>query len=126
MKKRVYIFGTGSFALRRLKQYRREYEIVAFLDNNVLKQGKLFEGLPVQSPVDSDWSAIDAVVIASSQFESIFAQLLSTGLPAEKLVLPLEVTRRQFVRLFESTAFPLLHVLLLALGGLKLFEIFFS
>jgi hypothetical protein len=88
--KRVVVFGTGTGAERVLRVMTRNYEILAFADNNSSRQGTLFHGKPVIPPTAIKDRAPDAVVVASSFFDEIGEQLVGLGIAEENIerVLP--------------------------------------
>lgn len=74
------IFGAGSGGEVACQRLRREYNVVAFADNDVGKQGLRLRGLPVIAPeaiVDAD---VDVVLIASLYGFEIYDQLRGLGI----------------------------------------------
>ncbi|MDQ8186437.1 hypothetical protein [Pelagicoccus sp. SDUM812002] len=89
-KTRLVIFGTGSTALRALEGLKSlsEIELVAFCDNSTDRQGTKFENVPVLSAdelLKNDW---DLVLLASQFAVDIERQLLSLGIPKERILSP--------------------------------------
>ena len=84
---RLLIFGTGLFYLNR-KKYFKEKEIVAFLDNDHLKQGNIMDGieiLPPNSITNLDYDYI-CVMTRAAYVEQIRKQLLDLDIPSEKVI----------------------------------------
>mgnify|MGYP002509688929 CR=1 FL=1 len=51
---RVIAFGAGNFYMSKKEEIERAYDIVAFCDNAIEKQGTLFDNKPVISLAQSD------------------------------------------------------------------------
>lgn len=83
----IVIFGTGLSAEAFIKQINMDQtNIVAFLDNNKEKQGKLMKNLPIYSPLAVAQLHYDFIVIASQFVTEIYDQLVSLGVPNDKII----------------------------------------
>lgn len=85
--KKTLIFGAGVIGKRIYEQIKLSTDVVGFLDNNRLAWNTEFCGIPVlgnDSVLDS--IEYDEIIIASFVgFTSILEQLLSAGVPDEKI-----------------------------------------
>lgn len=84
------IWGTGSHARNgwgslRFTYPQREYEIVAFIDNNPKKVGKSFNDIPIISPDKIYEYQYDYISIWSTYYEEIKKQLDGLKIPHEKI-----------------------------------------
>lgn len=84
---RIIIFGTGSGCekLKNIFDYNI-VNIVAYVDNNIEKQGKFFDKIPIIKPVNIKNYKYDYIVIASSYYNEICEQLLYLGISDEKII----------------------------------------
>ena len=78
MKKKVLIWGTGgtSISVFEYLSNHREYEIVAFGDNNVSMVGKEYKGYKVYGKEELGKIDIDLIVIASIYRDEIYNDLI--------------------------------------------------
>ncbi|MCM3338748.1 CDP-glycerol glycerophosphotransferase family protein [Paenibacillus sp. MER TA 81-3] len=85
----IIIFGTGSSAEAIVSQLNNnKASIIAFIDNNIEKQGMLIHGIPVHAPQslkDNDFS-YDYIIIASQFVSFIYNQLLELGVDSRKII----------------------------------------
>ena len=81
---KVLLFGTGDF-YRQYRHWFAEEDVVALLDNDAAKQGHILDGHRIVSPADGVRMAYDAVFLLSMYVRQMRAQLLSLGVPAEKI-----------------------------------------
>lgn len=78
MKEKILIFGTGTGAQKICRNIDLgNFEIVAFIDNNISKQGTLFLGKRVVSPQDALEMTYDRIVICSVAYKEIKQQLVN-------------------------------------------------
>jgi len=91
----IVIFGTGLFYERRKKMLPTDSRIVAFLDNNVLKQGSIFENVHIYAPESACEMEYDAIILASSTPGEMRGQLISLEVPEEKIFYWEEYISRQ-------------------------------
>lgn len=85
----IIIFGTGSSAEAIVSQINtNKASIIAFLDNNMEKQGKLIRGIPVHPPqiLKDQGVSYDYIVIASQYVSSIYNQLLELEVDVGKMI----------------------------------------
>jgi hypothetical protein len=123
MKQRILVFGTGKAAQRVLPRLRRKYDVLGFVDNNKLKHGRMFVGLPVLAPSAEEFSAVDLVIVASMHVEDIYHQLVALGVPADKIIIKSDLGFLRLTYFFWDNLVVLLHFFLLTLGAIKIFEI---
>lgn len=74
-KAKVVIFGAGDGGLRVHYLLSDEFEVIAFADNDVSKQGSKFLSKPVVAPNEICKLVFDYVIIANIHGESVFKQL---------------------------------------------------
>ncbi len=83
---RVVLFGaggSGQIALRSLRKI--SCEIVCFADNDAQKHGSQIEEIPVMGPQDLSSQDFDLILIASDYAQDIYRELISIGMPDEKI-----------------------------------------
>lgn len=80
----ILIFGTGTY-YKIFRKWMKQYNILAFLDNNSMIQGTEFDGYKVVSPERLDYYSYDRIYILSSFLNEICDQLISLGVPKEKI-----------------------------------------
>lgn len=80
--------GGGELFLSVIEKYPRRFRVVAFCDNDPVKQGEVMSGLPVVAPADLPGMDFDHLLITSAlDFElDIYAQLVDLGVPAGKIL----------------------------------------
>ncbi|MHA7579398.1 TylF/MycF/NovP-related O-methyltransferase [Paenibacillus vandeheii] len=74
--KKVILFGAGDGGYRTFLSLRQEYEVIAFVDNNVQKHGSTLLSKPVISPVQIKNYAYDYVIIANIHGHQVRKQLI--------------------------------------------------
>ncbi len=84
---RTIIFGTGTYLKKRVGILPKEFNILAFADNNSSLWGQDFFGKKIISPDVILKFTYDIIIIAVSNkfFEEINNQLISLGIPASKI-----------------------------------------
>lgn len=82
----VLIFGTGELYRKRKNFFRDDITIVAFLDNNIEKQGKLFDGYMVFSPERVNELKYDKIFLLSSYCADMREQLYHLGVCDDKIL----------------------------------------
>lgn len=82
---RVVIFGTGVFYQNR-KACIQKKDVVAFIDNDVNRQGKELEGAWVYAPNDIATLEYDYVVLMSKSIDSMKRQLIDLGVSEDKII----------------------------------------
>jgi len=85
--KRLVLFGAGRVARLMFARFP-ELNVVAFADNDPLKEGTRVGQVPVILPANLHAVDYDLVVISTGWWESITAQLQELGVPSEKIALP--------------------------------------
>lgn len=95
-KKRILVFGTG-VVYRRSKARLKEYALLAFLDNNLDKQGTVLDGARIVSPAEAVNYCYDAVLLLSDAHEEMKRQLIGYGVSADKLYTAEELGRWQYI-----------------------------
>lgn len=80
----VFIFGTGAY-YRAYRKWTKQFNIIGFLDNDPLLQGTELDGHKVISPEELDHYSFDRIYILSTFLNEIRAQLLSLGVPEQKI-----------------------------------------
>jgi len=86
-QKRLVLFGAGRVARLMFGRFP-ELNVVAFADNDPLKEGTFVGQVPVILPSGLQAVDYDLVVISTGWWESITAQLQELGVPQEKIILP--------------------------------------
>jgi len=84
----VIVFGVGQF-FHTLKDYLFEnYNIIAFMDNDVQKQGTLLDHIDIVNPKDISAYKFEKVIVTIILFqEQLVRQLLDLGVDRHKIVL---------------------------------------
>lgn len=84
---KIIIFGTGQL-YKKYKDRLSFCEIVAFLDNDINKQGKILDGHLVDSPnnVFINNYHYDFIIILSKFYLEMREQLLRIGVPADRII----------------------------------------
>ena len=86
--KNVVVFGTGRHYENHERLMDKEWNIVAFADNNIDKQGKSFRGKPVINPNElMKTDQYDYIVVASVAKDEIIRQILGMQIAIEKICL---------------------------------------
>ena len=86
LKRRVVIFGCGVAGRRAYEYYGQSKEVVAFADNDPVKQHTEFCGRSVWPPTALVERSYDLVLLASQQRVSIWHRLVALGVPPRKIV----------------------------------------
>ncbi len=85
--KRIIIFGTSVSAEKIYCNIKKDaVEIVAYLDNNQKKQGKLFHGVKIVSPAEGIKLEFDYIIIASGKYDIMGKQLMELGVEKKKIL----------------------------------------
>lgn len=91
-KKKIIIFGIGNNFYKNLKMLKKEYEIIALMDNAAMKQGVRIEQFTVSDIEILDSLAFDQVVVTPDDCEYMVEQLLNVGIPTQKITVLLSLT----------------------------------
>jgi glycosyltransferase family protein len=87
MNTKIIIFGTGKSSEIIVKCLTsNSIEIVAYIDNNVTKQGEFNKGIKIFSPLDIKKLEWNYIIIGSIHFEPIIAQLKSLGVHNNRVI----------------------------------------
>jgi FlaA1/EpsC-like NDP-sugar epimerase len=85
-KQKIVIFGAGMGGKRAYKSLRKEYDIIAFVDNDQAKHGSQLLKLPIKAPSDLAKLDYDQIYIASMYAAEITYQLRQElDVPIEKI-----------------------------------------
>jgi len=84
---KIMVLGTGTGYIS-IKHYINfnNVNIIAFIDNNKNKQGKIFDGKKIISMEESKNYNYDYIVIASQYYSEITKQILAFGINKDKIV----------------------------------------
>lgn len=82
---RAVIFGTGKVCQSIRHELKENIEIVAFLDNDVLKWEEALDGIPICSPNEILCLEYDLVFLASVHYTEMKVQLIELGVPGSKI-----------------------------------------
>lgn len=82
---RIIIFGTGKYYEQR-KKYLKDVEILAFLDNDINKQGKLLDGVEIISPEEVINYSYDYIFLMSMYQYDMKKQLLGYNVKKIKIL----------------------------------------
>lgn len=82
---RILVFGTGHI-YERNKHRLKDFDVLAFLDNDILKQGKKLDGIRIDCPKNHNKYQYDTVIIMSVHYKEMRLQLLELGIPYEKII----------------------------------------
>ncbi|QYK64364.1 TylF/MycF/NovP-related O-methyltransferase [Paenibacillus sp. S25] len=86
-KAKVVIFGAGDGGFRVHYLLSDEFEVIAFADNDVSKQGSKFLSKPVVAPNEICKLVFDYVIIANIHGESVYKQLTEElSIEKEKII----------------------------------------
>ena len=81
---KVLLFVTGDY-YERYKKWFAEEEVLALLDNSPSKQNMIIDGRKVLSPEEGIKLSYDAIIILSFYVKTMREQLISLGVPREKI-----------------------------------------
>ena len=82
---KIIIFGTGKI-YERYKCAFTSANLVVFLDNDADKHGRLLDGVEIVSPEKINEYIYDYVILASVKYQDMRSQLISYGVPQEKII----------------------------------------
>ncbi len=106
MSYKVLVFGAGDAGRRLIYIVKQDIvDIMGFIDNDQLKQGKKFYNKPVISPNEIKSFKYDFIVIASQNEKEIREQLISLGVSKKEIISFLNVEdAEQWSALFKPYA----------------------
>lgn len=82
---KVVVFGTGEYYKNR-KDRLSAITVTGFLDNNIMREGKEFEGRMVYSPAQIHGLEWDYILLMSKEKESMKMQLLNYGVVERQII----------------------------------------
>lgn len=82
---RVLVFGTGKLYLKNREKFS-EMEIVAFLDNDLKKQGTLLDGKMIDVPDHIAKYEYDFIIIVSVHYKEMREQLVKLGIERRVII----------------------------------------
>lgn len=80
MKEKVILFGASQYGRMALNYLKNSYEILYFSDNDAEKWGSKIEGIDIISPHKLKTVSYDKIIITSTYYKEILAQLINMGL----------------------------------------------
>lgn len=93
MEKAV-VFGTGVYYQRKKRGILKDFEVIAFADNDITKHGSIIDGKTVISPNEIINLEFDKVIVASQYYPDIAKQLVNLGVPETKILLGINILPR--------------------------------
>jgi hypothetical protein len=84
-KKDILLFGAGSGGAQTFFSLPKNYECLAFIDNDTMKQKTKLFGIPVISPAEIEKYKYDTIIISSMFVDSIEEQLWRMGIESNKI-----------------------------------------
>lgn len=82
---KVVIFGTGQFYEKYKSSIKKDNELIAFIDNDPTKWGKILDGIMIYPISDLDKLEYDVVFLLSVYYLEMQKQLRTMGVPKEKI-----------------------------------------
>lgn len=82
---RVVIFGTGKVYQKYKNSIKKSIELVAFIDNDSKKWGKVLDGIMIYPVSDLDELEYDKVFLLSASHLEMRRQLWTLGIPSNKI-----------------------------------------
>lgn len=82
---KVLLFGASIGGQNFIKNHKDDYEILAVIDNDPNKQGKLLENIEIIPPNKIHKYSYDKIIVTSMFVTSISKQLKELGVPPEKV-----------------------------------------
>lgn len=82
---RVVIFGTGKFYQKYKNSIKKNIELVAFIDNDPGKWGKMLDGIMIYPVSDLNKLEYDIVFLISTSHAAMKRQLWTLGVPRDKI-----------------------------------------
>lgn len=85
---KIVIFGTGLYYKNRKQTLDGKVEIVAFLDNDIAKEGKILDGAEIMLPLKITTLQYDRVLLMSKEANhaEMTQQLLDLGVKKDKII----------------------------------------
>ena len=86
-KTKVIMFGAGLIGREVFPKLGSHVQVVAFADNDPEKHNTTISGVPVISPAGIRTTNYDIVLITSTSISDMYEQLLSLGVPKDKIII---------------------------------------
>lgn len=119
---KLILFGAGLVGRQILPKYQRRYDIVAFTDNDKAKHGTYVSGVEIVPVHKIDEFNYDYIVITSTASAQIYDQLLTIGIPKDKILEASEIQNPKYpwdVVLFLSACILFLCFMIWFISGLS-------
>ncbi len=84
-KLKLILFGAGLVGRQVLPKYHERFDILAFADNDPKKHNDVISGISIIHPEQIFQCDYDYIVITSTSIDPIEEQLLTLGVPKEKI-----------------------------------------
>lgn len=83
--KKIILFGAGLVGRQVLPKYIERFDVLAIADNDSKKQSGTLSGIDIIHPKQISQYDYDYLVVTSTSIQPIIDQLLSLGVPPEKI-----------------------------------------
>lgn len=83
---KVLIWGTGKYYQANKNVFRKNVDVVGFIDNNSKKQGEFLDGRRIYSPCEIEQIKYDCIFILCKDYVSVRKQLMNMKLPVNIVV----------------------------------------
>ena len=85
--KEVVFYGAGSYAAEHIDLWKKEWNVVCFVDKDAAKWGTTIGGIVVRSleEVMDDYPNIDFVITTTTRFNDIYNYLCKRGIGEERI-----------------------------------------
>lgn len=96
------LFGTGNYA----EAFSKVFEIgdiCCYIDNDINKQGKEFNGKKIYAPNEIDYSDIDYIIVMVLRNKEIKAQLIEMGVDEKKILTYKEIGKKFGLRIHVNS-----------------------
>ncbi|WP_432748165.1 glycosyltransferase [Pectinatus frisingensis] len=80
----ILVYGTGRL-YQQYKKWLRNVNILAFLDSDINKQGKILDGIKIISPQNGMLFAFDFIYVLSNYYDVMVDKLIKLGVDKEKI-----------------------------------------
>lgn len=85
---KIVIFGTGLYYKNRKQSLEEKVEIIAFLDNDINKAGKILDGIEIMSPLKIKTLQYDKILLMSkaTNHAEMIQQLTDLGVGKDEVI----------------------------------------
>ncbi|WPC41026.1 glycosyltransferase [Clostridium sp. JS66] len=97
-KEKVVVFGVGDYFVKCKNIIEGEYNIIAFTDNDIKKQGGVYENKDIIAPQKLLDYVYDKIVITSSYETEIEQQLIKLGIESKNIVTSETILKRNLLK----------------------------